>query len=71
MNNQEQAKAAFPDGEFTRQDAQLLIAAYPALRIENDQGTHFMLVLRDGEGSLIWRCWNFQPAAGAGIKPYL
>ncbi|EMV5483097.1 DUF905 family protein, partial [Escherichia coli] len=39
--------------------------------IEDDQGTHFRLVIRNAEGQLRWRCWNFEPDAGKQLNPYL
>lgn len=71
---QEAAKAAFPDGEFTREQAQELMRHFTRLRIINDQRTHFMLETRTndyGYDQLEWRVWNFQPDAGATLKPYL
>lgn len=28
--------------------------------VEDDQGTHFRLVVRDTDGNLIWREWDFE-----------
>ncbi|KDU03964.1 hypothetical protein AC58_5073 [Escherichia coli 3-105-05_S3_C3] len=39
--------------------------------IEDDQGTHFRLVIRNAEGQLRWRCWNFEPDAGKQLNSYL
>ena len=59
-----------PDGEFTRQDADGVVAFYTNVFIEDDQGTHFRLVVRR-EGEMIWRAWNFEPDAGAELTPYI
>lgn len=45
--------------------------AYLNVLIEDDQGTHFRLVIRNAEGQLRWRCWNFEPDAGKQLNPYL
>ncbi|HBA8014681.1 TPA: DUF905 domain-containing protein [Escherichia coli] len=48
-----------------------MTTAYRNVFIENDQGTHFRLVIRNAEGQLRWRCWNFEPDAGKQLNPYL
>lgn len=53
-----------PDGSFTRRQAEAIVAAYQNVTIEDDQSTHFRLVLRDREGQLLWRAWNFEPDTG-------
>lgn len=67
------ALAAFPDDTFTRDQANKLISAlrFQKLAIEDDQGTHFRLVLRSNDGCLRWRIWNFESGAGESIKRYL
>ncbi|HBC6287686.1 TPA: DUF905 family protein, partial [Escherichia coli] len=45
--------------------------AYRNVLIEDDQGTHFRLVIHNAEGQLRWRCWNFEPDAGKQLNPYL
>nr|WP_077737901.1 DUF905 family protein [Escherichia coli] len=45
--------------------------AYRNVLIEDDQGTHFRLVIRNAEGQLRWRCWNFEPDAGKQLNSYL
>ncbi|WP_232777253.1 DUF905 family protein [Rahnella sp. AA] len=59
-----------PAGEFTRQQAEAVAAAYSNIAIEDDQGTHFRLVLRVF-GQMIWRVWNFQPDAGADFNKFI
>lgn len=44
---------------FTRIDAHTLVEQFSNVTIEDDQGTHFRLVVRDNDGSLIWREWSF------------
>ncbi|EFH3676840.1 DUF905 domain-containing protein [Escherichia coli] len=39
--------------------------------IEDDHGTHFLLVIRNAEGQLRWRCWNFESDAGKQLNSYL
>ena len=60
-----------PSDTFTRQDAESIMAAYDRVAIEDDQHTHFRLAIRDAEGQLIWRAWNFESGAGQGLNHYL
>lgn len=59
------------DGPFTRRQAEAIVAAYQNITIEDDQGTHFRLVIRDSEGMLIWRVWNFESDTGFWFNRYL
>ena len=60
-----------PPGSFTRQQAEAIISRYHNVTIEDDQTTHFRLVVRDDDGGMVWRAWNFEPDAGAGLTPYI
>ncbi|ELD3253257.1 DUF905 domain-containing protein [Enterobacter hormaechei] len=60
-----------PAGPFTRRQAEAVVALYRNVTIEDDQGTHFRLVIRDHEGQLIWRAWNFEASAGEWLNRYL
>ncbi len=60
-----------PDDTFTRRQAGAVVTAYQNVAIEDDQGTHFRLVIRDHEGQLIWRVWNFEAGAGEWLNRYL
>ncbi|WP_324022258.1 MULTISPECIES: DUF905 family protein [unclassified Pantoea] len=60
-----------PSGPFGRQTASALVSAYRNVFIENDAGTHFQLVIRDAQGGLIWRAWNFEAEAGFGLTTYI
>lgn len=60
-----------PPGPFTREQAEAMAAVYRNIAIEDDQGNHFCLVIRDSEGQLIWRAWNFEASAGEWLNRYL
>jgi hypothetical protein len=60
-----------PPGSFSRQQAETLIRLYRNITIEDDQGSHFRLVVRDTEGRMVWRAWNFEPDAGEGLNRYI
>ncbi|EKM7157019.1 DUF905 family protein [Escherichia coli] len=59
------------EGPFYREQAVAITTAYRNVFIENDQGTHFRLVIHNAECQLRWRCWNFEPDAGKQLNPYL
>ena len=60
-----------PPGSFTRQQAKVIISRYHNVTIEDDQNTHFRLVVRDDDGCMVWRAWNFEPDAGEGLNRYI
>lgn len=60
-----------PPGPFTHEQAQAVAALYRNVTIEDDQGTHFRLVIRGSENRLIWRAWNFEANAGEWLNRYL
>lgn len=60
-----------PAGTFTREEALTVTAYYSNVTIENDQSAHFQLVVRNANGQLIERVWNFQTDAGQVLNNYL
>ena len=60
-----------PEGQFTRRQADAVVTAYQNVAIEDDVGNQFRLVIRDRDGQLIWRRWNFEANAGEWLNRYL
>ncbi|EGC4557890.1 DUF905 domain-containing protein [Escherichia coli] len=60
-----------PEGPFSRNQALAVTTAYLNVLIEDDQGTHFRLVIRNAEGQLRWRYWNFESDAGKQLNAWL
>lgn len=56
---------------FTRQEAQAVVAFYRNVFIEDDQITHFRLVVREEGGCLIWREWDFSPNGGSAMNTWI
>ncbi|EFK3815939.1 DUF905 domain-containing protein [Escherichia coli] len=60
-----------PEGPFSHEQAVAVTTAYRNVLIEDDQGTHFRLVIRNAEGQLRWRYWNFESDAGKQLNAWL
>ncbi|EOJ4024259.1 DUF905 family protein [Escherichia coli] len=59
------------EGSFSYGQAVAVITAYRNVFIKDDPGTHFRLVIRNAEGQLRWRCWNFESDAGKQLNAWL
>ncbi|EAA1779842.1 DUF905 family protein [Salmonella enterica] len=60
-----------PEGPFTRQQAEAVASQYTNVAIEDNQGSHFRLFIRDTDGMLIWRDRNSAPGAGVMLNRYI
>ena len=60
-----------PPGPFTRRQAQAVTTTYSNITLEDDQGSHFRLVVRDTEGRMVWRGWKFVPDVCDGIIRFM
>lgn len=60
-----------PPGPFTRQQADAITSRYQNVAIEDDQCSHFRLVVRDSDGRMVWRAWSFETDAGEGLNHYI
>ena len=61
----------FSEAPFLREQEVAVITAYRNVFIEDDQGMHFRLVIRNAEGQLRWCCRNSEPDAGKQLNARL
>ncbi|WP_426768629.1 DUF905 family protein [Erwinia aphidicola] len=57
--------------KFTREQALNVTAAFSNVFIEDDEGSHFQLVLRDPSGEHIWSGFSFESDSGIGLRYYI
>ncbi|HIB0478691.1 TPA: DUF905 family protein [Escherichia coli] len=59
------------EGSFSREQVVAVTTVYRNVFTEDDLGTHFRLVIRNAEGQLRWRYWNFESDAGKQLNVWL
>ena len=67
----ESTDGPLPLGPFTCEKAAAVVATYANATIEDDQEKHYRLAIRNNEGMMIWRAWNFEPQAGLWLNKFI
>ncbi|WP_370635131.1 DUF905 family protein [Pantoea sp. DY-15] len=56
-----------PSDTFTREQAEAVRSAYQNVKIEDDKGMHFRIVIRRRDGQLIKRVWSSNQQEAMGL----
>lgn len=62
---------ALGNGTLKREQAANVTAAFSNVFIDDDEGSHFRMVVREPSGDYIWSAFSFETDAGFGLRHYI